>query len=304
MRRAKILLSAFFVYHRQMKNLTIIILLFSSFMLTSCGRFSNKQNENSGEKRIVCVSKQLTEIIFALGAEKNLAGIDLSSTYPPETAKIPTVGYHRALGAEGIISLKPTAVYDNEGMGPEAVKEQLKKVGIPIVEYSPTPDIESTIKLIKTLGKEFGVESRADSVCSKLESDMQQVFAQQKTFTTYPKVLLIHFGLAMNMYFVVGNRGNANDMIQWAGGINGADTSGFKMLSPEFIAKIQPDVILATDFGFDRAGGIEGFKQLPGIALTPAAKNNKIFRVEEHDLIYFGPRTGENVLKLGKLIRQ
>ena len=286
------------------KYFIISVILVASILFSSCGRFGNKQNEEAKEKRIVCVSKQLTEIIFALGAEKNLVGIVLSSTYPPETSKLPTVGYHRALGVEGIISLKPTAVYDNGQIGPDAVVEQLKKVGIPLVEYPPTNDIESTKKLIRTLGTEFNADAKADSICKKLDADMQKVNEELKNYTTHPKVLLIHFGLAMNMYFVVGNRGNANDMIQWAGAVNGADTTGFKMLSAEFIAKIQPDVILATDFGFDRAGGIEGFKKLPGIALTPAAKNNRIYRVEEHDLIYFGPRTGENILKIAKLIHQ
>ena len=35
-----------------------------------------------------------------------------------------------------------------------------------------------------------------------------------------------------------------------------------------------------------------------------AAKNNKIYRVEEGELMYFGPRTGDNLMKLIKLIHQ
>jgi iron complex transport system substrate-binding protein len=37
---------------------------------------------------------------------------------------------------------------------------------------------------------------------------------------------------------------------------------------------------------------------------TKAAKANRIYRVEEHDMVYLGPRTGETVLKLQQLIRQ
>ena len=70
------------------------------------------------------------------------------------------------------------------------------------------------------------------------------------------------------------------------------------------ILRSQPDVILATDFGFDKAGSKENFMKLPGIELTPAAKNGKIYRIEEHDLVYFGPRTGENILLIAKLIHQ
>ena len=103
----------------------------------------------------------------------------------------------------------------------------------------------------------------------------------------------------------MGTRGTADAMLKLAGGINAADTSSFRDLSPEVIAGEQPDIILATDFGWDRLGGdIEKFKELPGIGLTPAAKNGKIYRIEEHDLVYFGPRTGENVLLIAELIHK
>lgn len=288
-----------------MKKLILILLIISSGIIFSCGRFGNKQTDKSKQQqRIVCVSKQLTEIIFALGAGDKIVGVDLSSTYPPEVAKLPTVGYHRALGIEGIVSLNPTAVYDNGGIGPETIIEQINKTGIPLIEYQPTPTIESAKTLFRVLGKDFNSEQKAEELCNKLDADIKKVNDKASTYPTKPKVLLIHFGRAMNNYFVVGNKGNANDMITWAGAVNAADTSGFKMLSAEFIVKAQPDVILVTDFGYDRTGGNDGFKQLPGIGLTPAAKNNKIFRVEEHDLIYFGPRTGENILKLMELIHK
>jgi len=78
-----------------------------------------------------------------------------------------------------------------------------------------------------------------------------------------------------------------------------------KQISPEIVAASDPDVILLTDFGYDRLGGApEKIKELPGVATTRAFKNNRIFRIEEHDLVYLGPRTGKNVLLIQKLIHQ
>jgi iron complex transport system substrate-binding protein len=140
---------------------------------------------------------------------------------------------------------------------------------------------------------------------AKLDADLQKADSIVKTFPSKPKVLIIHFGQQRNQYFVMGTRGTADAMLKLAGGINAADTSSFRDLSAEVIAREQPDVILATDFGWDRLGGsMEKFKTLPGISLTPAAKNGKIFRVEEHDLVYFGPRTGENIIRMAELIHQ
>jgi iron complex transport system substrate-binding protein len=50
-------------------------------------------------------------------------------------------------------------------------------------------------------------------------------------------------------------------------------------------------------------GSMDKFiSSVPGVALTNAGKNKHIVRFEEHDLIYFGPRTGENIIKLINLL--
>jgi len=82
------------------------------------------------------------------------------------------------------------------------------------------------------------------------------------------------------------------------------DERGMRQLSAEVVAASNPDVILLTDFGYDRLGTNQKIMELPGIAGTKAAQNNRIYRVEEHDMVYIGPRTGENVLMLQKLIHQ
>jgi iron complex transport system substrate-binding protein len=283
-----------------------LFIIVTAFFITSCGRFANKENETTknGKERIVCVSKQLTELMFAVGAGDKLVGVDLSSTYPPEAQKLVTVGYHRMLSAEGIISLNPTLVIHNGGIAPESVPQQLQKVGIPMKEYMNTPNIDSAKVLIMQIAKEYNNEPKGIELCKKLDADMNTAREKVKQFTDRPKVLIIHYGRQMNNYFVMGNRGTANDMLAWAGGVNAADTSGFRNLSAEVIVRSQPDVILATDFGFDRTGGMEHFVELPGINLTPAYKNKRVYRIEEHDLVYLGPRTGENVLKIMELIHK
>lgn len=285
--------------------------LYATLLLASaaCNRFRNEDktaNDAPGKERIVSVSKQLTEMIFALGAGDKLVGVDLSSTYPAEAKKLPTVGYHRLLNSEGIVSLKPTVVYSDGNVAPEAVMTQLQKVGIPVKEFKQTKTIDEACALLQQLGDGFGKRPAADSLAKQLTADMATAAEKRKQFGDKPvKVVIIHYGLQKNIYLAMGQKSTGTQMLEWAGGINSIDaTEGMKPISPELIAAAQPDVILATDFGFDRMGGLEKFKTLPGVALTPAAKNNRIYRVEEHDMVYLGPRTGQNVLKLMELIHQ
>jgi iron complex transport system substrate-binding protein len=282
----------------------ILIFAATAIILASCGRFGNK-NKEGGKDRIVCVSKQMTEFLFALNQGDKIVGIDLTSTYPPETKKLTTVGYHRHLSAEGIISLDPTVVIHQGDVAPATVMPQLEKVGIPIKQYPAGSTLDSAKIVLKMVAHDYGVDSVAERLISKLDADLAKADSIVKKYPTKPRVLIIHFGQQRNAYFVMGTRGTADAMIKLAGGINAADTSSFRDLSPEVIMKEQPDVILATDFGFDRLGGsIEKFKELPGIGLTPAAKNGKIYRIEEHDLVYFGPRSGENIVNMAALIHK
>ena len=283
----------------------LLIILSVSLAFASCGRFGNKGNKDAGDQRIVCISKQYSEIIFELGAEKNIVAVDVSSTYPPAVKKLQTVGYHRALSIEAVLAAKPTLILHDNNIGPEHVVKQLNDLQIPIKTFMKGETIDSTKMLIKEMGAYFGKSREADSLCAKLDKDMLAAQQSSSQYKDTPRVLIIHFGQASNVYLVMTQKSTGAKMINWAGGqmaVN--DEKGMKHLSAEIVAASDPDVILLTDFGYDKLGSQQKIIELPGVAGTKAAKSGRIYRVEEHDMVYLGPRTGENVLALQKLIHQ
>jgi iron complex transport system substrate-binding protein len=288
-----------------LKRVSILILL-SAFI--GCGRFNNKATSENAE-RIVCIGQAYNEMIYALGAQANLVGVDYSSTFPPEIKRLPTVGYHRALSAEGILSLKPTLIIHDNNIGPEHVVRQLEDLKIPLKTFNAKNDsIEGTKALLHEMGAYFHKQQRAEELCTKLDNNMASAANQVKQYKDRPRVVVIHFGRASNVYLVVGNggggdAGSAGRMVEWAGGQMAIEKRGMqRMASPEILAKTNPSVIFMTEFGYDRLGSADEAKTLPGVAETDAAKNNRIYRVSEHELMYFGPDTGENILKLARLI--
>jgi iron complex transport system substrate-binding protein len=277
----------------------------------SCGRFSNRANDATAD-RLVVISQTYNEIIWALGAQASVVGVDLSSTYPPEVKNVQTVGYHRALSAEGILSLHPTAIIHDNNIGPPQVVEQLKGLNIPMKTFNAKNDsVEGTKALIREMGAYFNKQERAEGLCRTLDSQLAASLERVKQYTDHPKVAVIHFGRASNVYLVVGRGGGgdggaASQMIEWAGGEMAIDSQGMqRMASPEIIAQANPDVILVTDYGYDRLGGsLDEIKSLPGVATSNAAKTGRIYRVEENVLMYFGPRSGENIEKVAAIIHQ
>jgi iron complex transport system substrate-binding protein len=296
-----------------MKRILLNALLFAALIsAVSCSRFNNPVNDAKAE-RVVVISQTYNEIIWALGAQEQVVGVDFSSTYPPEVKKVQTVGYHRALSAEGILSLHPTAIIHDNNIGPPQVVEQLKSLNIPLKTFDAKNDsVDGTKALIREMGAYFHKEARAEELCRTLDTQLAASLEAVKKYTDRPRVAVIHFGRASNVYLVVGKGEGTGDgsaasrMIEWAGGEMAINTQRMqRMESPETVAQANPDVILVTDYGFDRAGGdLEQIKALPGVSTSNAAKNNRIYRIAEHELMYFGPRSGENIEKVAAVIHQ
>src|ERR1043166_2764173 len=296
-----------------MKRLIAFVFFGLALLGASCSRFHNTPTD-AKDARYVVISPIYNEIIWALGAQNTVVGIDLSTTYPPEVKSVQTVGYHRALSAEGILCLHPTAVINDGNIGPPQVVQQLQQLNIPLKTFAAKNDsFDGTKALIREMGAYFHKESRAEELCKTMDAQRAASLEKVKQYTDHPRVAVIHFGRASNVYLVVGkgsggDGGGVSQMIELAGGEMAVDNTGRgmqRMESPEIIAKANPDVILLTDYGYDRLGGsMDQIKALPGVGTSNAARDNRIFRIEENVLNYFGPRSGENIAKVAEIIHK
>ena len=141
------------------------------------------------------ISKQYNELIFAMGAEKDVVAVDISSIYPPKIKELPTVGYHRALSLEGLLAAKPTLIMHNgmRSLGPEHIVKQLLDLKIPMKEFvTKGDDIESTKALMKEMGTYFHTEKSADSSSKKLDVHYQFQFMHKiQALLKQPNLVII-----------------------------------------------------------------------------------------------------------------
>jgi heme transport system substrate-binding protein len=202
-----------------------IVVLCAGLAAPACGRFANSASASADQERLVVISQQYNELIYALGAQAHLVGVDYSSTYPPAIKSVTTVGYHRALSAEGILSLKPTVVIHDGNIGPEAVVRQLAQLKVPMKTFEAKDDSVDGLKaLLREMGVYFHREGRAQELIATLDADMTSALARAKRYTDRPRLAVIHYGRASNVYLIVSGKGGSGDgaaasqMIEWAGG--------------------------------------------------------------------------------------
>lgn len=242
-------------------------------------------------ERVITIGGALTEIVYALNAQSLLVGNDTTSYYPPAAEKLPKVGYQRALSAEGILSLAPDLVILTEEAGLPVVLEQLKSADIPLLELQAARSLEGIRRNIVVIAEVLDREQSAQALLEKMdaESAVLHRLVQQQTQRKRVMFILQHGAGAP----LVAGRGTAADsIIRLSGATNVVhDYQGYKPLTPEAAVVLQPDIILITEQGLQQAGGREALLKVPGISLTPAARQGRIITMDSLLILGFGPRT-------------
>lgn len=253
--------------------------------------------------RVATLGGVATEIAYALGAQDQVIAVDDSSFHPPEAlAEKPSVGYHRFLAAEPVLAAGPTLILGDDESGPPDVLAQLRDAGVTILLLPDPTSVEQSTALIGSIGLALGREAAAAEVIGQLEADLAAANELVAGAEEAPRVLF-YFRPPGSPSLIAGSETAAGAMIELAGGENvypGVD--GYFPMTPEGIVEIAPDVILTTDQSLREVGGLEGLLAEPGIAETPAAANERIVSMEDLYLLGFGPRTGQAVADLARLI--
>ena len=269
------------------KLLTLITIFFTTFAFAE-------------DLRIVSVGGGVTETIYALGGQQYLVGVDTTSTWPEEAKKLPQVGYQRSLAPEGILSLKPTYLIGTSHTGPETTLQQIKTAGVNVVILPSEPKVKTIQERIQKIAQILNKETAGSDLWLKVEDQLATAKLAQVNKTETKKVLFL-LVVPGRPAMVAGKNTEADLMIQLAGGRNVVnDFDDYRVLTPEAIQALNPDVILVTDDGLQSLGGLEQLKLQPGIAQTNAAKNNKFISMDSNFLLNLGPRTGDAVVQLAK----
>ncbi|MGY4000524.1 heme/hemin ABC transporter substrate-binding protein [Aeromonas sanarellii] len=251
-----------------------------AFSLLGCALSLSSPSVMAGE-RIVSIGPATTELILALGGEQSLVATDVSS---PEPKGLPRVGYHRALAAEGILSLAPTLVVGSDEMGPSSTLDQLRRAGVEVKVMATAPTLANLNERIDTLAGLLKNPAAGTRLKAEIQAQSEQLAAQAKQIKPLKVVfLLLHKGQPTS---IAGGNTTASALLTLAGGINPvAGLHDYKPVSTESLIELQPDLVLVSGRDWQRYQDPETvLSQVPALAATPAGKNRAIHAIDGHAL--------------------
>jgi len=259
--------------------------------------------------KLVVVGGPLTEIVYAIGSGENIIGSDITSIYPKQAQQHIKVGYYRALSAEGIISLQPDLLICSDLAGPKSVLQQIDNTGIEVLQLKTGSSIQDLQNNIKSIATILNRKPQGEQLINRLNEELNKLVESQRKLlkdknTPVSRVMFIV--LAGNGTFMVSGKDTPADyIITLAGGINAVDSfSGYRRLTSESVATINPDIIITTDQGAETSGGIEALSEFPGISFTNVANANNIYKINSVLMLDTGPRTIQAARELFEVIYQ
>lgn len=276
------------------------ILSVSLFLLLSSCEVKRGEDKLSSliqsDSRIVSLNGTITEIICVMGFEKNIVGVDVTSTYPQRMLELPKVGHNRNLSSEGIISLHPDLVIGFKDEIKPEVAEQIKAAGIPVLFAERDLTVKGSENLITEIADTLGFSHKGDSIVREIRTLLTKI----KPFKVAPKVLFI-YARGAGTLMVAGENTSQEEMIELAGGTNAAKGfENFKPLTAESLVAANPDVILMFSSGLESLEGEKGLQLIPGLPQTNAGKKGAIIAMDGQYLSGMGPRLGQAALELNK----
>ncbi|QIE55630.1 ABC transporter substrate-binding protein [Pikeienuella piscinae] len=252
--------------------------------------------------RIAVAGGALTEIVFTLGHEERLVGVDTTSSWPEAARALPQFGYLRRLSAEGVLSTQPDLLLASPDAGPPAAIEILGAAGLRIATAPETRNLDDVAEKIRFVGDAIGDPVGGAALAEAYATELARVRDAVARIEDRPRILFI-LTLSDGAPLVGGAGTGADEVIREAGGVNAAAAiDGYKPMNREAMIAAGPEIILMTDAHSDRLGGMEEVMARPDIAITPAGRAGRGVEMDALLLLGMGPRAPEAVKTLARLI--
>jgi iron complex transport system substrate-binding protein len=235
-------------------------------------------------QRIVSLLPSITESVCALGACARLVGTDRFSNWPVSVLRLPKLGGLDDAQIEGIVALKPDVVLVSASA---RLADRLEALGLKVLvlESRDHADVKRTLALLAQM---LGTPAQAERVAAAIERETRAAVERVPAVMHGKRV---YFEVDATP-FAAGPGSFIGETLARLGVVNAvpAELGPFPKLNPEYVVRLQPDLVMAND------RNLVDMARRPGWAALRALRDGQScgFTSERYELLIRpGPRMGE-----------
>ncbi len=228
--------------------------------------------------RVVSLAPSVTEVLWAVGAAGQVAGVSSADDYPPEVQQRPKVGGVR-VDEERLASLRPDLVVGLLSLQ-RATLLRLRTLGYRVLAVDST-NLEDTYRLILVVGRATGHEKAARALVQRMRRRVAAVEA--KLLRVRPVRVFVQ---VWDQPFLTAGAGTVvDDLVRRAGGRNVfADHLGWPQVSEEDVVARDPECVLVLGKGARR------LRARPAWSRVTAVRRGCLVDLEPSPVVRPGPR--------------
>ncbi len=240
------------------------------------------------KQRIISLAPAVTEIIFSLGAGKQVVGVTTFCDYPHSARDKEKIGTFSQPNIEKIILLNPDIIFAT-GLEQEFTVTKLKQLGFKVCISDPS-NMQELFDSIKEIGTVLDRDKEAETLIVSMKERLEQVKKKVSLISIKdrPKVFIEIWN---DPLMTAAKESFINQLVEFAGGVNIAgDVSGeYSYFSAERVIYCDPECIIFSRQGDKRF--LDSIKRRIGWKEIKALKNNRLYSDIDPDLFLRpGPR--------------
>ena len=288
---------------KKMRILFYAIILIINFDKV-LGRDENVFERAKDASRVVVAGGSITEIFYFLGEQDRIVALDVTSNFPPEAKSLPSIGYVRALSAEGLLSMNPSIILGEDDMGPPAVIKQIRETSYDLRIIPEIRTIDGIIEKIEGIASILDVSEKSDAIISKkLEPYIKKIVKNRKKIVKKGVKVMLVLNMQSSSIIVAGANTSGSGFIDLIGGENIFNTfEGWKPVSAEAILELNPDYIIVPQRNVHKGTDVTKIADSELFKNTNAGKNKNFIFDDAMAITGFGPRTINSALNATEFI--
>jgi iron complex transport system substrate-binding protein len=243
-------------------------------------------------QRIVCLTTETVEVLYALGEQDRIVGISGYTVRPPQARKEKPKVYAFTTGdIDKIMAVQPDLVLTFSDLQADIARD-LIKAGVPVYAFN-TRSIDDILGMVETLGRLVGAEAKAGELVAKLEAQIDETRASAAE-------RFARTGHRPRVYFEEWDEPNitavrwVSEMIEICGGENiFAERAALPLARDRILAdplevvRRDPEIIIGSWCG--KHFRPEHISARPGWSTVAAVKNGRLHEIKSAIILTPGP---------------